>query len=124
MRARDLGDQQQQLRGLDRSSLIFTAMLAAGPMRAPGDACVLDQDRHANPAVRQPVCRLVMLLRLRNNDSHPLSVWIEQLAVLISPYIFPFLINPLGRVAQAGFKRRRCAKPSGSRVFPRAHRRR
>jgi hypothetical protein len=54
--------------------------------------------------VRQPFCRRVMLLRLRNIDSHPLFVWTEQLAVLISPYIFPFLTNPLGRVAQAGFR--------------------
>jgi hypothetical protein len=59
-------------------------------MRAPGDASVLDQDRHANPAVRHPFCRRVMVLGLRNIDSHPLSVWSERLAVLISPYIFPF----------------------------------
>lgn len=65
---------------------------------APGDACVLDPGSPRKPCGPEPFCRRVMVLRLRN-ISHLLSVWIEQLAVLTSPYIFPFLTNPLGRVA-------------------------
>jgi NTE family protein len=41
---------------------------------------------------------------LRNIDSNPLSIWIEQLAPLISPYNFPFFSNPLESVARAVLK--------------------
>ena len=36
----------------------------------------------------------------QNIDNHPLSIWMEQLAVLISPYNFPFHSNSLVAVAQ------------------------
>lgn len=36
---------------------------------------------------------------LRNIDRHPLAIWMEHLALLVSPYDFPFLANPLGSVA-------------------------
>ncbi|HYZ33470.1 MAG TPA: patatin-like phospholipase family protein, partial [Crenalkalicoccus sp.] len=38
---------------------------------------------------------------LRNIDSHPVSIWIQQFAVPISPYNFPFLGDPLEAVATA-----------------------
>jgi NTE family protein len=37
----------------------------------------------------------------RNIDNHPLSIWIEQLAPIISPYNLPFLTNSLEAVARA-----------------------
>lgn len=38
---------------------------------------------------------------VRNLDSHPLSIWIEQLAPLISPYTFPLVSNPLESMTRA-----------------------
>jgi NTE family protein len=38
---------------------------------------------------------------LRNVDKHPLAIWMEQLAVLASPYNFPFVANPLQSAAHA-----------------------
>jgi NTE family protein len=40
----------------------------------------------------------------RNIDNHPLSIWIEQLAPIISPYNWPFLANSLEPVARAVMK--------------------
>jgi NTE family protein len=37
---------------------------------------------------------------LHNLDSHPFSIWIEQLSVVMSPYNFPFVSNPLEAVAR------------------------
>lgn len=51
-----------------------------------------------------PFVRVSGFGALRNIDSHPLSIWIEQLAVLMSPYNFPFLSNPLEFVARTVLK--------------------
>ena len=40
----------------------------------------------------------------RNIDNHPLSIWIEQLAPIISPYNLPFLANSLEPVARTVMK--------------------
>ena len=40
----------------------------------------------------------------RNIDNHPLAIWIEQLAPIISPYNLPFLTNSLEPVARAVMK--------------------
>jgi hypothetical protein len=81
-------------------------------MRAPGDASVLDQDRHANPAVRHPFCRRVMVLGLRTIDSHPLSVWSERAGSPDIALYLPLLTPALGRGARAGF--RESSKPATS----------
>lgn len=41
---------------------------------------------------------------LRNIDRYPLTIWMEQLALLVSPYDFPFLANPLESVATSVLK--------------------
>jgi NTE family protein len=41
---------------------------------------------------------------LRNIDLHPMSIWMQQFALPISPYNFPCAANPLEQVAKALFK--------------------
>lgn len=54
---------------------------------------------------------------LRNLDSHPFSIWVEQLSVVMSPYNFPLLSNPLEAIARTVLSDPEALKRSKPPVF-------